>query len=264
MKRKKQKVLDNHQRCWVWGRRAVTEILLAGHWPVLELHLAETLSTEEKADAHELAKRQATLVHVEPAERLRQLCKAADHQGHLAKMAPFPYADASELIERFFPTGAASKTQPSPLFVILDAIQDSFNFGAIARSAEALSVDALIIGERRQAAVNSMVARTSAGAINRLPIARVPALPELAQVLLERGAKLVGASEKAATSIADFNFRQPAAIIFGNESDGISPQLSELCHELIGVPQQGAIGSLNVAAAAAIALYEAGRQRQLK
>ena len=83
-------------------------------------------------------------------------------------MAPFPYAEAMELIERLLPDEAAPADDASPLFVILDAVQDSFNVGAIVRSAEALGASAMFIGEQRQAGVNSMVARTSAGAVNRL------------------------------------------------------------------------------------------------
>ncbi|HUT24953.1 MAG TPA: 23S rRNA (guanosine(2251)-2'-O)-methyltransferase RlmB [Sumerlaeia bacterium] len=283
-----EKLLGSHQRCWIWGRHAVREILEAGRWTPIELVLSEGLPSGELRNARELAEKRGAAVRVESAERLTQLCHVAEHQGYLAKMPPFPYADASEILSRIdrggtpaAPAGASARGTPvgeaeapassclsadtasanAVTLVILDAIQDPFNFGAIVRSAEALGVDGVFIGEDRQVEVTSMVARASAGAVNRLPIARVGDLADLATQLRALGVRILGASEKAGQECAACDFRRPAAIVLGSEGAGISPPLLEICDGLVRVPQRGVIASLNVAAAAAILFYEARRQK---
>ena len=194
-------------------------------------------------------------LRTETSKRLTQLCHAADHQGCLAQMGPFPYTPGSEML-----TAIAHSKQPA-FVVILDGIQDSFNFGAIARSAEALGADAIIIAERGQVGVNSQVARSSAGAIVRLPIVRVADLVQFCGDLRWRGLRLIAACEKASDACWRCDLRPPTAVILGNENQGIRPELLELCSATVRVPQQGEIGSLNVAAAAAAICYEVQRQR---
>jgi len=256
-KKKNPKLLGSHQRSWVWGRHAVLEILHARHWPAREVYLDEALAPEDLRVARSLAEQMDATVAIEPAERLTQLCNTAEHQGYLARMRPFPYADADAMLAHPALDGAG----PAPLFALLDGIQDPFNFGAIIRSAETLGVTAVAIGGHRQAEVNSQVARSSAGAINRLPIVRVEDLPDLARRLRERGVRLAAASEKADRVCADWDFSTPTALVLGNEGHGVSPELMDLCDVRLRIPQHGEIGSLNVAAAAAILFYEAARQR---
>ena len=167
-------------------------------------------------------------------------------------MAPFPYADVDTLL---------SKPPPMPLYAVLDRIQDPQNFGAIVRSAEGFGLDALFIAERQQVGVTAAVARASAGAVNRVPIARAEDLSALAERLKDAGAAIVGASEKADTTITECDFCRPTAILIGSESRGICPTLLERCDLLVHIPRYGQIGSLNAAAAAAILFYEARRQR---
>ncbi len=244
--------MGGHQRCWVWGRHAVREILQAGRWPVMELLLADTLTDELDADFRTLANTRAVDVSAESPKRLSQLCGVKNHQGVIAKMPPFPYDVAKEVLQ-----AAADQ----PLFVMLDRIQDSYNFGAILRSAEVLGVDGVFIGDMHQAEVNSLVARTSGGAVNHLKIAQVPDLVEWTQSLRQSGHQIVGASEKADRSPSDCNFQPATTLIIGNEGEGIRPELQELCNGLIAIPQCGQVGSLNAAVAAGILLYEARRQR---
>lgn len=250
----KKKLLDSHQRCWVWGRHVVAETLTAGKWPILELYLDQGLSAENIEAATGIAEKLRIPVKVESSKRLLQLCHTSEHQGYLAKMSPFPYSDALKILSRF-------NTSQTPLFAILDSLQDPYNFGAIIRSAEVMGVNALFICEKAQVGVTSMVARSSAGAVNRIEIAQVPDLIELARKMQERGIALVGTGEKGITDVCDYDFQQPAAVVLGNEGMGITGELLALCDAQIRIPQQGAIGSLNVAAAAAIIFYEAQRQR---
>jgi len=247
-----QKFLGSHQKCWLWGRNVVLETLRARTWPVLELHLAGTLAADELEAARTIADRRSIPVKVQAAARLEQLCHAPEHQGYLAKMGPFPYADAEMLLE---------DRPPAPLYAVLDSIQDPHNFGAVVRSAEVFGLDAIFIAERDQVGVTTAVARASAGAASRVPIARVADLPALAARLKAAGIALVAASEKAKVPITAHDFLGATAIVIGSESHGIRPALVKCCDALVRIPQHGRIGSLNAAAAAAVVFYEARRQR---
>ena len=250
----KPDVLGSHQRCWFWGRNLALEILEAGRWPVLELHLAEDLDTPECARVRALAAERGIPCAVEAAQRLTALCHSGEHQGYAAKMGPYPYVSPEAALEAA-PAGAA------PLLAVLDAIQDPFNFGAIVRSAEVLGVHAVLLGERGQTGVNRQVARSSAGAVNRLPIARLEDLEDLPAMLAARGIALVAASESAEMDCTEYGFTAPVALLLGNEGRGIRPGLLECCDARVRIPQTGKIGALNVAAAAAVLFYEAARQR---
>ena len=247
-----REVLGSHQKCWLWGRNVVLETLGSGTWPVLELHLAGTLAAEELETARQLAERRGIPIKVQAAARLEQLCHAPEHQGYLAKMGPFPYADAKMLL---------ADRPPAPLYAVLDGIQDPQNFGAVVRSAEVFGLDAIFIAERDQVGVTTAVARASAGAVSRVPIARVADLPALAARLKAAGIVLVAASEKAEILITAHDFLGATAIVIGSESHGIRAALVARCDALVRIPQHGQMGSLNAAAAAAVVFYEARRQR---
>jgi 23S rRNA (guanosine2251-2'-O)-methyltransferase len=249
---KRRNLLGSHQKCWLWGRNVVLETLRAGTWPVLELHLAGTLSAGALEEAKRLGERLGAPVKVQAAARLEQLCHAPQHQGYLAKMGPFPYADAEALLA----------TPPADaLYLALDRLQDPQNFGAIVRSAEVFGASAVLIGEREQAGVTTAVARASAGAVSRVPIGRTADLAALADRAKEAGLALVGASEKAQTDAADCDLARPLALLIGSETHGLRRELVERCDVLVRIPQHGTIGSLNAAAAAAVLLYEVRRQR---
>ena len=248
----KEKLLGSHQRCWIWGRHTVLETLRAGKWRPLEVHLADRLPAEERAAVERLADARQVPVVVEAADRLTRHCRSGEHQGYLAKMPPFPYDGLDALLAR---------TTSPPALALLDAVQDPYNFGAIIRSAEVLGLEGLIVGERHQAEVSSLVARSSAGAVNHLPIARVGDLAGAADRLRGTGLRLVGASEKAGLPLFECDFRGPTVLVVGNEGAGIHPDLLRRCDELVTIPQQGRVGSLNAAVAAGILFYEIRRQR---
>jgi len=250
--KRQSKLLGSHQRCWIWGRHLVLETLQAGRWPILELHLAEELPEEQRKTAHQLAARAGIPLQLGTRASLARLCRTEEHQGYVAKMPPFPYREVSEIL---------ASPSASPLYLVLDAIQDPYNFGAMLRSAEVFAIDAAFIGSERQVEVTSLVARSSAGAINRLPLARAETLTGLADLLRERGIALVGTSEKTDLAIDRYDFTQPTAIVIGNEGVGITPELAACCDAFVTIPQYGSINSLNAAAAAAIVFYEARRQR---
>ncbi|MFW5870451.1 MAG: 23S rRNA (guanosine(2251)-2'-O)-methyltransferase RlmB, partial [Candidatus Sumerlaeota bacterium] len=251
----------SHQRSWLWGRRAVMEVLKHRRWPINQLYLGENLSDEERNQVARAAIDMGVTVQVEPPKRLRELCHNRQHQGFLARMSPFPYTAFNQLIGLI-----AAPNQPAqPLVAVLDAVQDPYNFGAILRSAEVLGVRATLVGTQGQVGVNSHVARSSAGAVNRIPICCETNLTQAVSRLKSRGFEIVGASEKADdTPCTDFNFDRPVALILGNEGKGISQPLLEQCDAMVSVPQSGEIGSLNVAVAASILFYEAQRRKRIK
>ncbi len=248
----KQKLLGSHQKCWVWGRNAVMETLAAGKWRILDLYLSRFLSPDCLSQAQALAERGGLVPVVEDPEVLARLCHTTEHQGYLARMTDFPYADAERLL---------AALPAKPFCVILDGIQDPFNFGAIIRSAEIFGADAIFIGESGQVGVTSMVVRSSAGAVNRIPIVRVPELAALCGELKTKGIRLVAASEKADRDLSGFDFATGVSIIIGNEGVGPRPALLERCDAVVKIPQAGHIGSLNAAVAAGIFFYEVRRQR---
>ncbi|GAB4157957.1 MAG: 23S rRNA (guanosine(2251)-2'-O)-methyltransferase RlmB [Planctomycetaceae bacterium] len=248
----RRKLLGNHQKCWIWGRNVVTETLIAGRWTIHELHLADSLAERELSDLVALAKKRNVQVQVESAEKLKQLCRSGEHQGMIAKMAPFPYHDWVETLDN----------QPAcPLYVVLDSLQDPFNLGAIIRSADVLGATAIILGDQKQVGITSQVARSSAGSVNHLPIVRVPNLSEALLELKDRRVELVAASEKSSTPLDQHDFTVPTAFIIGNEGSGIQADHLQLCNHHVRIPQSGQVGSLNAAVAAGIMFYEVARQR---
>lgn len=251
-KRSKGKLLGSHQKCWLWGRNAVLATLHAGKWPILELYLDAALPDEAKRDAYRLADALKIPSQAVPDKQLARRCHSHEHQGYLARMAEFPYAGLDAI---------PAQPEATPLYVILDRIQDPFNFGSILRSAEAFGVDTVVIGTGEQVGVTAAVARSSAGAVNYIPIVRVANLTKLADNLAKRTIHIVAASEKAGTPAADHDFTAPTALVIGNEGRGIAPDLLARCDARVQIPQQGHTGSLNAAVAAAILLYEARRQR---
>jgi 23S rRNA (guanosine2251-2'-O)-methyltransferase len=170
-------------------------------------------------------------------------------------MAEFPY-------ERAEPVLAVRNERP--LFAILDGIQDPHNFGAVIRSAHMLGVDALFVPTRGQVEVTALVARSSAGAVNHIPIAQVDDLVALAGQLRSRRVRVIGTSQNAARPIFESDLSSGTAVIIGNEGSGIRPELLAVCDELVTIPQFGAVESLNVAVSAGILFYEAQRQRVQK
>lgn len=238
----------NPNRSWIWGRHVVAETLRAARWPVRELALGDTLDHSLRRELLEVAQAAAISVTAVNDARLTQLCRAADHQGCAALMGEFPYQSEEQFLQ------ALSK---DALILVLDRIQDPFNFGAIIRSAECLGMSGVLIGTAEQASVNSQVARSSAGAVNYLPIARVDDLTNTVAQLARRGWQICGATERGESSIEHAEFRAPLALVIGNEGAGLRTELSALCTLTVRIPMQGCVSSLNAAVSAGILCYAA-------
>jgi 23S rRNA (guanosine2251-2'-O)-methyltransferase len=258
-KRKKNRrgvaLAGSHQRCWLWGRNAVLETLRAERWQPFELIVAERLDPAIRSEITALAESRGIDLQKLPFDELTQRCRSTEHQGLMAKMPEFPYASLDEV------TATRADSPAPPFVVVLDSIQDPHNFGAIVRSAEVLGASGVIVGERSQSDVTPHVARTSAGAVNHVPIARVDDLGAAVATLRERGFQVLGAAGEAEREIQQLDCTGPLALVIGNEGTGLSEELRGLCDELVRIPQVGRTESLNAAVAAGILCYEVRRQR---
>lgn len=247
-KSSKAELLGNHQRSWIWGKHLVQETLLADRWPILELYQADDLPPLEKSVA---IPSRLSSVRV-PRKRLTQLCGSPDHQGWVARMGAYPYQLIEELI--------AAQTDPQ-FWLLIDGIQDPYNLGTILRSAEVFAATGVCLGSSGQTGINSLTARSSVGAVNRLSIARVDNLVLLIERLRQSGITVIGTSLETSNSLDNIDCLQGVALVIGNESRGLTPQVSSACTLLAKIPQPGKSNSLNAAAATAIACYEVQRQR---
>ena len=178
-----------------------------------------------------------------------------NHQGVVAFLSPIKYFSVENLVQRLYENGR------SPFIIALDGITDIRNFGAIARTAECLGADGIILPNSNSAQVNGDAIKTSAGALNHLPVCRTASLPEALSYLKNSGLKVVGCSEKMSKTIGEVSFNDPLVLVMGSEGAGISEQVLEVCDEIAKIELLGNVQSLNVSVAAGIFMYEVNRQR---
>jgi 23S rRNA (guanosine2251-2'-O)-methyltransferase len=190
-----------------------------------------------------------------PVEKLNRLT-GKNHQGIIAMISEIEYTELEKLIPILFEQGKV------PAVVLLDSITDVRNLGAVARSAECAGFNAMIIPAKGSAQINADAIKTSAGALNSIPVCRVINLPDATKYLHECGLQIIAATEKGEEPIYKANFKQPTAIIMGAEDTGIDPKLLKMADMLVKIPMFGEIQSLNVSAAATVIFYEVVRQRK--
>ncbi len=183
-------------------------------------------------------------------EELERLCGSPDHQGVVAEVDPYPYADPNALLRR---EGA--------LLVALDQVQDPRNLGAVCRSAEFAGAAGVIIPERRSAEVTAVTCKASAGAVEHLDIARIRNLADWLAEAKQANFWIWGADAEASQAPWNTDLTGPTVLVLGGEGKGIRPRVASACDALIALPQSGKVDSLNISAAAAAMLFEAARQR---
>jgi 23S rRNA (guanosine2251-2'-O)-methyltransferase len=184
------------------------------------------------------------------AEELERLCGSPDHQGVVAEVDPYPYADPNSLLE---PDDA--------LVVVLDQVQDPHNLGAVCRAAEVAGAAGVVIPERRAASVTPAACKASAGAVEHLPVARVRNIADWLGEAKDAGAWVYGAAADAERLYTEVDWSGRAALVLGSEGSGLRPRVTESCDVLISIPVAGRVESLNASVAAAVILFEARRQR---
>ena len=236
------------------GRNAVIEALRT-ETAIDKIYIAK--GETDKTLGHIASKaRDRGIVVVEADRRkLDHMSRTHAHQGVIALAAVREYVSVQSILE------AAAEKGEAPLLVVCDEISDPHNLGAILRTAECAGAHGVIIPKRRSAGLTAVVAKTSAGAVSYMPVARVPNMAALLKDLKKQGVWVFGTAAEGATTLYDADLKGPAAIVIGSEGDGMSRLVAEGCDFLVSIPMKGRISSLNASAAAAILLYEAVRQR---
>lgn len=191
-----------------------------------------------------------------PEEKLNTITRKA-HQGIIAFLSPVPIQRIESIIPGLYEEGQV------PFILALDGITDVRNLGAISRSAECAGVQAIVLPEKGSAQLNADAMKTSAGALNHIAVCRSPKFKASLQFMKDSGVKLIGATEKAVEVYYKTDFSVPVCLVMGGEDTGISPEVLRMCDELVRIPISGRVGSLNVANAASVLLFEGVRQRAL-
>nr|WP_325182861.1 23S rRNA (guanosine(2251)-2'-O)-methyltransferase RlmB [uncultured Oscillibacter sp.] len=236
------------------GRNAVIEALRAGT-AIDKIYLQK--GETDKTLGHIASKARAAGAVVVEADRrkLDAMSRTHAHQGVIALSAVREYATVEDILQTAEARGEA------PLLVVCDELSDPHNLGAVIRTAECAGAHGVIIPKRRSAGLTAVVAKTSAGAVAHVPVARVPNLPALLDDLKKRGIWVFGTAADGPTALYDADLKGPAAIVIGSEGSGMGRLVAERCDFLVSIPMRGKLNSLNASAAAAILLYEAVRQR---
>lgn len=247
------------------------ETLRADVWPIEELYWSSDLPESVQQTMREAQSRWHCVGGIEDRTRLTQLCGSDQHQGILARMGVFPCGDHEALLARVktalaqLPSSSPRSTDPRgshwPLWVICDRIQDGFNLGAILRVCDGVRAEGVIIGHESQVPISPQVARSSAGAVNHVPIFQVADIAAVLDEMSRLGVMIAAGSEKSKQTIWQQPLRQSIAVIIGNEGEGISPTLQQRCQLHLGIPMTGQVSSLNAAVAAGVLLYEIRRQQ---
>lgn len=236
----------------IYGTRPVIEAILAGK-DIDKVMIQSGLSNDLVKELIAVARNNNVPVVFVPPEKLKRL-STRNHQGVICLLSTVSFASLDNLIYKAYQEGR------EPFFLILDRITDVRNFGAIVRTAECAGLDGIIVAEKGNAPITGDAMKTSAGALNHVPICREKDIKKTLSLLRENGIHIIACTEKTEKSIYSLDLRGPIALIMGSEEDGISDVLLKAADELARIPLKGKIGSLNVSVAAGVALYEVVRQ----
>ena len=236
------------------GRNAVIEALRAGR-TIDKIFIAK--GDVDKTLGHIASKARSAGIVVTEADRrkLDAMSQTHAHQGVIALCAVKEYSTIEDML------AVAAERGEAPFLVLCDEISDPHNLGAIIRTAYCAGAHGVVIPKRRSAGLTSVVAKTSAGAVSHMKVARVPNIPSLLKDLKKQGVWVFGTAANGTTGLYDTDLKGAAAIVIGSEGDGMTRLAAENCDFLVSIPMKGDLNSLNASASAAILLYEAVRQR---
>jgi 23S rRNA (guanosine2251-2'-O)-methyltransferase len=227
----------------IYGRNPVREALAAGRRPVQRIWAAPQAAREPWLEGR--------AVEVAGPDEIAELAGSHDHQGLAAEVGPYPYADDTSLLQR-----------DDALVVVLDQVQDPRNLGAVARVAETVGASGIVIPERRSAEVTPAACKTSAGAVEHLPIARTRNIADYLADAKEAGAWVYGAAVDSPVSYDEPDYKGRVVLVMGSEGRGLRPRVAAACDQLVSLPVMGHVESLNVSSAAAAILYEILQSRR--
>lgn len=236
------------------GRNALTEALKSGR-VIDKVFVAEGDTDKALSRLTAMAKEAGAVVVATDRRKLDQMSPTGAHQGIMAQVAAHEYATLEDILQR-----AADKGE-APLLVLCDELSDPHNLGAILRTAECAGAHGVIIPKRRSVGLTAVVAKTSAGAVEYMPVARVSNLSAAIRDLKKQGIWVFGTDAQGDTDLYHADLKGPAAIVIGSEGQGMSRLVADSCDVKVSIPMMGNITSLNASAAAAVLLYEAVRQR---
>ena len=235
------------------GRNAVIEAYRAGR-PIDKLFILDGCQDGPILTIKREAKAKQTPVKFVTKERLDQLSETGKHQGVIAYAAAYEYATVEEILDNARQKGEA------PFLFLLDNIEDPHNLGAIIRTANLAGAHGVIVPKNRAAGLTAVVAKTSAGALNFPPVARVTNLAKTIEELKKEGIWFVCA-DMGGTTMYDLNLKGPIGLVIGNEGEGVGRLVKEKCDMVASIPMKGDIDSLNASVAAGVLAYEIVRQR---
>ncbi len=235
------------------GRNAVLEALRSGK-PMDKLYVLDGCQDGPIRTIVREAKKHDVILQFVTRERLNQLSETGKHQGVIAHAAAYEYAQVEDMLE------LAKSRGEDPFIFLLDNIEDPHNLGAIIRTANLAGAHGVIIPKRRAVGLTATVARTSAGALNYTPVARVTNLKKTVEDLKKQGLWFVCA-DMDGTVMYDLDLKGPIGLVIGNEGEGVSRLMKENCDFVAGIPMKGDIDSLNASVAAGVLAYEIVRQR---
>ncbi len=236
------------------GRNAVVEALRAGV-SIDKIFIMKGETDSVLGHIASTAREKGIVVVDADRRKLDGMSRTHAHQGVIALAAVREYVSVDDIL-----ADAVAKNE-SPLIVVCDEISDPHNLGAIIRTAYCAGAHGVVIPKRRSAGLTSVVAKTSAGAVSHMKVARVPNIPSLLKDLKKQGVWVFGTAANGTTGLYDADLKGAAAIVIGSEGDGMTRLAAENCDFLVSIPMKGDLNSLNASASAAILLYEAVRQR---
>lgn len=239
----------------IYGIHPVVEAIRSGQ-EIDKVLVRKSSKSTPPSDLMSVLREHSVPYQFVPVEKLNRVT-TKNHQGVIAFLSIVEYHEITNLVRQLFDEGK------NPLILLLDGITDVRNFGAIARTAECTGVNAIVIPAQGAAQINEDAMKTSAGALNTIPVSRVENLRDTVRFLKESGIRTIYASEKGEKLLYEEDLVVPVAIILGSEESGVSKPLASMCDAGARIPQEGSIGSLNVSVAAGMFLYEAVRQRKL-
>lgn len=235
------------------GRNAVLEAFRAGR-PIDKLFVLDGCHDGPVMSITREARKQDTLITYVSRERLDQMSATGKHQGVIAQSAAYAYSQIQDMFD------LAEKKGEPPFLILLDGIEDPHNLGAIIRTANLAGAHGVIIPKRRAVGLTAVVARTSAGALNYTPVAKVTNLTATIEDLKKKGVWSVCA-DMSGESMYDLKLTGPIGMVIGNEGEGVGRRVREACDMTAAIPMRGEIDSLNASVAAGVLAYEIVRQR---
>jgi 23S rRNA (guanosine2251-2'-O)-methyltransferase len=238
---------------FIYGLRPLIEAIESGR-EIERVYIRKNLQGEIYQDLAEIIRKRGIPYQLVPVEKLNRITRK-NHQGVIAHVSHISYYSIEQVIPQVYEKGE------DPLVLITDGVTDVANFGAIARTAECAGVHALIVPWHGSAPVNADSLKTSAGALNMIPVCRVQNMHYTVKFLKNSGLRIISATGQAEKLFSDARLTGPLAIIVGSEDKGIDPGLLKISDELVRIPLMGKIGSLNVSVATGIIVYEVVRQR---